>query len=269
MGYTTVQLILDGNIKNLIQELGKVDFVFIALHGGKGENGVIQGLLDSLSIPYNGSGVFASSLGMEKSIAKQLVRSYGIQTPNWKTFRCIDESDKYNPKEFPVVVKPSADGSTLGISFVQNKEEMVDAFKLAYQYDGNIMVENYISGRELTVTIIGQQVFPIVEIIPKHKFYDYECKYESGMSNYICPAELSKELTDKIQNIALEIFNILKCSGYARADFILDKDSNPWFLEINTLPGMTATSLVPKSAQAAGISFKNLIKLIIAESIKI
>ena len=130
------------------------------------------------------------------------------------------------------------------------------------------MVENYIEGRELTVTIIGQQIYPIVEIIPKHKFYDYECKYEKGMSDYICPAKLSNTLTDKIQNIALDIFNILQCSGYARADFILDKNNNPWFLEINTLPGLTNTSLVPKSAIAAGISFNDLIQMIINESLK-
>ncbi len=130
------------------------------------------------------------------------------------------------------------------------------------------MIENYIEGRELTITIVGQQTFPIIEIIPKHKFYDYECKYKSGMSEYICPAELSNTLTYKIQNIALKVFNILQCSVYARADFLLDSDNNPWFLEINTLPGMTSTSLVPKSAMAEGISFNNLFQMIINESLK-
>jgi D-alanine-D-alanine ligase len=268
IGYTTKRIIIDGNAQKIIPELIGVDFIFIALHGGKGENGVIQGLLDSLNIPYNGSGVLASSLGMEKSLTKQLAKSFGIQTPDWKIFGDITESKKYISNEFPIVVKPSADGSTIGLSFVQNQAEFAEAVELADKYDGNIMVENYIEGRELTVTIIGQKVFPIVEIIPKHKFYDYECKYEKGMSDYICPAELPKKLTDKIQNFALEVFNILQCSGYARADFILDKNNNPWFLEINTLPGVTATSLVPKSAMAAGISFNNLIQMIINESLK-
>jgi len=268
LGYKTVQIVLDGNVANIISVLKKVDFVFIALHGGKGENGVIQGLLESLKIPYNGSGVLASSLGMEKSITKKLVRSCGVQTPDWKTFLDISESKKYIPKIFPVVVKPSADGSTLGLSIVKNQSELIAAVKLAGQYDGNIIVENYIDGRELTVTIIGQGVLPIVEIIPKHKFYDYECKYEKGMSDYICPAKLSNKLTNKIQNIALDIFNILQCQGYARADFILDKENNPWFLEINTLPGMTTTSLVPKSALADGIPFNDLIQMIIGESLK-
>ena len=268
LGYKTVQIILDGNTNTIISELVKVDFVFIALHGGKGENGVIQGFLDSLNIPYNGSGVLASSLGMEKSITKQLVRSYGIQTPDWETFSNISESKNYIPKTFPVVVKPSADGSTLGLSIVKSQSEIAVAVELSDQYDGNVMIENYIDGRELTVTIIGQRVFPIVEIIPKHKFYDYECKYGKGMSDYICPSKLSKKLTKTIQSIALDIFQKLQCSGYARADFILDKDNNPWFLEINTLPGMTTNSLVPKSALVAGISFNELIQIIIDESLK-
>ena len=269
LGYTTKRIIIDGNAQKIIPELIGVDFVFIALHGGKGENGVIQGLLDSLNIPYNGSGGLASSLGMEKSLTKQLAKSYGIQTPDWKIFTDINESKNYIHNEFPIVVKPSAEGSTIGLSFVRNQAEMAKAIEYADKYDGAVMVENYIEGRELTVTIIGQQVLPIIEIIPKHKFYDYECKYEKGMSEYICPAELSQKLTNKIKNIALNIFNILQCRGYARADFILDKNNDPWFLEINTLPGMTVTSLVPKSAQAAGISFNNLVQMIFNESLKI
>ncbi|MFC1565816.1 D-alanine--D-alanine ligase [Candidatus Neomarinimicrobiota bacterium] len=268
LGYATKRIIMDDNAQKIIPELIGVDFVFSALHGGKGENGVIQGLLDSLNLQYNGSGVLASSLGMEKSLTKQLVKSYGIQTPDWKIFGDIIESKEYLTNEFPVVVKPSADGSTIGLSIVRNHSEFTQAVELADKYDGNIMVENYIDGRELTVTIIGKQAYPIVEIIPKHKFYDYECKYQAGMSEYIYPAQLPNTLTEKIKNIALDIFNILQCSGYARADFILDKNNDPWFLEINTLPGMTATSLVPKSAMAAGISFNELIQMIINESMK-
>ena len=268
LGYAVELIIIDGNIQMIIPELMRVDFIFIALHGGKGENGVIQGLLDSLNIPYNGSGVLASSLGMEKSLTKQLAKSHNIKTPDWNIFEYSDESKDNSPNKFPVVVKPSADGSTVGLSIVRSQTEMEDAIKLANKYDGKIMVEDYIEGRELTVTIIGQLVYPIVEIIPKHNIYDYECKYEKGMSEYICPAAISDKLTSKIQNSALCIFNILQCSGYARADFILDKNNVPWFLEINTLPGMTTTSLVPKSAMAAGISFNDLIQMIINNSVK-
>lgn len=268
LGYYTVQLLLDQGVNKLIQKLPGIDFVFIALHGGKGENGVIQGLLDSLNIPYNGSGVLASSLGMVKPLTKQLVRSHGIQTPDWKVITDVNEGKNYSPHDFPIVVKPSADGSTIGLSFVRNQTEIAKAVELADKYNGDIMIENYIEGRELTIAVVGQQTFPIIEIIPKHKFYDYECKYKSGMSEYICPAELPNTLTYKIQNIALKVFNILQCSVYARADFLLDSDNNPWFLEINTLPGMTSTSLVPKSAMAAGVSFNNLVQMIINESLK-
>jgi D-alanine-D-alanine ligase len=268
LDYAVKVIIIDGDIQKIIPELMKVDFVFIALHGGKGENGVIQGLLDSLNIPYNGSGVLASSLGMEKSLTKQLAKSHNINTPDWNVFEYLEESIDHSPNKFPVVVKPSADGSTVGLSIVSSQREMEEAMKLADKYDGKIMVEDYIEGRELTVTIIGQQVYPIVEIIPKHNIYDYECKYEKGMSEYICPAKISDELTSKIQNSALYIFNILQCRGYARADFILDKNNVPWFLEINTLPGMTTTSLVPKSVMAAGISFNDLIQMIINKSVK-
>jgi len=267
LGYAVELIIIDGNIQKIIPELMRVDFVFIALHGGYGENGVIQGLLESLNIPYNGSGVLASSLGMEKSLTKQLAKSHNIKTPDWNVLEYLDESKDHRPNKFPVVVKPSADGSTVGLSIVRSQSEMEDAMKLADQYDGKILIEDYIEGRELTVTIIGQQVYPIVEIIPKHNIYDYECKYEKGMSEYICPVAISEELTSKIQNSALYIFNILQCNGYARADFILDKNNFPWFLEINTLPGMTTTSLVPKSAMAAGISFNDLIKMIINKSV--
>ncbi|MEE8340730.1 MAG: D-alanine--D-alanine ligase, partial [Candidatus Neomarinimicrobiota bacterium] len=207
LGYGTVQLLFEGDVKSLVRNLSDIDFVFIALHGGKGENGVMQGLLDSFNIRYNGSGVLASALGMDKSLAKQLAKSYGIQTPEWQIFTDIEEINNFIPNKFPIVVKPSADGSTVGLSFVKNQEELVEAVRLADKYDGNILIEKYISGRELTVTIIGQNVYPIIEIIPKHKFYDYECKYKKGMSEYICPAELPNKLTGEIQHIALKVFN--------------------------------------------------------------
>ena len=229
LGYSTKQIIIDGNVQAIIPELVEVDFVFIAMHGGKGENGVIQGLLESLNIQYNGSGVLASSLGMEKALTKQLARSHGIQTPDWRIFPNVLDSKKYIPSDFPIVIKPSADGSTLGLSFVKKQSELAKAVELADKYDGNIMIENYVEGKELTVTIIDQKVYPIIEIIPKHKFYDYECKYGNDMSKYICPAELPDAITDKIKNIAFNIFNILQCKGYARADFILDKNNISWF----------------------------------------
>jgi len=266
LGYITDVIEIDGQIFNLISKLKNIDFIFITLHGGKGENGTIQGLLDSIKIPYNGSGVLASSIGMEKSLTKRIAQCLGINTPEWQIFINSSEIEKYQFSKFPLVVKPSADGSTVGLTIVNQANEFAKAVKLASKYDGYIMVEDYIEGRELTVTILGNNAYPIVEIVPTHKIYDYDCKYKKGMSEYFCPAEISKELTAKIQADALYLFNTIQCSGYARADFILDHNNKPWFLEINTLPGMTETSLVPKSAMAAGISFNKLIQMIIDEA---
>ena len=167
-----------------------------------------------------------------------------------------------------IVVKPSADGSTMGLTIVEKEEQLKSAIDLAARFDGNILLEEYIKGREMTVTIIGDKAYPIVEIVPKHGIYDYECKYQKGMSEYFCPANISEEVSISMQNSALAIFRAIQCRGYARIDFILDEDDKPWFLEINTLPGMTETSLVPKSAKAAGIDFNGLIQMLIDEAVK-
>jgi len=267
LGYQTSVIEIDGNIISIIPKLKKNDFIFIALHGGKGENGIIQGLLDSIKIPYNGAGVLASAVGMEKSLTKQIARCIGIDTPHWQLFKNVEDGVVHIPNKFPLVVKPSADGSTIGLTIVNNAEKYPNAIELASKYDGYIMCEDYIKGRELTVTIIGNKTFPIVEIVPTHGIYDYECKYEKGMCEYFCPAKISDELTKKIQDDALNIFNAIQCKGYARADFILDENNVPWFLEINTLPGMTETSLVPKSLKAAGLPFNELVQMIINEAV--
>jgi D-alanine-D-alanine ligase len=268
LGHNTNMIEIDGNLDKFISQVNKTDFVFIALHGGKGENGVIQGLLNSLNIPYNGANVLASSLGMEKALTKQIAYCIGVKTPGWRTFNNVRAAIEYKPIKFPVVVKPSADGSTLGLTIVESLDEYSNAVSVAEKYDGKILVEEYIHGRELTVTIIGNKAYPIVEIVPTHNLYDYECKYQIGMSEYYCPAKIDDDITELIQADALKIYNTIQCSGYARADFILDRNNIPWFLEINTLPGMTETSLVPKSAKAAGISFNKLIQMIINEAYK-
>lgn len=268
LGYETKVVEIDGDITKTVPLLKEFDFVFIALHGGKGENGVIQGLLDAIDIPYNGAGVLASSLGMEKALTKKVASCLGIKTPDWSTFFDIQDAIDYIPSNFPIVVKPSADGSTMGLTIVDKKEDYPNAVNLANKFDGNILVEEYIVGREMTVTIIGDKAYPIVEIVPKHQLYDYECKYEKGMSEYYCPAEISDDVTERMHNDALRMYNTIQCSGYARADFILDDNGIPWFLEINTLPGMTETSLVPKSANAVGIGFNKLIQMIIDEALK-
>lgn len=268
LGYDTIPLTLNGNIIELLPDLKKVDLVFIALHGGEGENGSIQGFLKELGIKYNGSGVLASALGMDKNISKVLSQSIGILTPKWKLFNTLEDSLKYNPKSFPVVVKPNDGGSTIGLTIVHKANEMEAALCYADDNGNGILIEDYIPGRELTVTILGGMVYPIVEIVPSHESYDYECKYTEGMSDYICPANLSKSQTESIQKMSINFYNLLQCRGYGRVDFRLDPDGTPWLLELNTLPGMTVTSLVPKAVAAEGILFSELIQMIINESLK-
>lgn len=268
LGYDTIPLILNGNLTELLPDLEKVDLVFIALHGGEGENGSIQGFLEELGIKYNGSGVLASALGMDKNISKVLSQSIGIPTPKWLFFNTLEDSLKYKHKSLPIVVKPNDGGSTIGLTIVHKTSEMEAALRYADDNGNGILIEDYIPGRELTVTILGGIVYPIVEIIPSHESYDYDCKYTEGMSEYKCPADLPQSQTQSIQKMSIDFYNLLQCKGYGRIDFRLDPDGNPWLLELNTLPGMTATSLVPKAVAAEGISFGELIKMIINESLK-
>ncbi len=268
LGYDTIPLILNGNLAEVLPELAKVDLVYIALHGGEGENGSIQGFLEELGIKYNGSGVLASALGMDKNISKILSQSIGLPTPKWQFFNTLEDSLKYKHKTFPAVVKPNDGGSTIGLTIVHKASEMEAALRYANDHGNGILIEDYIPGRELTVTILGDNVYPIVEIVPSHESYDYDCKYTEGMSDYKCPADLLKAQAESIQKMSIDFYNLLQCKGYGRVDFRLDPDGNPWLLELNTLPGMTATSLVPKAVAVEGISFGELIKTIIDESLK-
>ncbi len=268
LGYDTIPLILNENLTELLPDLQIVDLVFIALHGGEGENGSIQGFLEELGIKYNGSGVLASALGMDKNISKILAQSIGIPTPKWQLFNTLEDSLKYKHNSFPIVVKPNDGGSTIGLTIVHKASKMETALRYADNNGNGILIEDYIPGRELTVTIIGSKVYPIVEIVPSHESYDYECKYTEGMSDYKCPADFSIAQADSIQKMSLDFYNLLQCKGYGRVDLRLDPDGNPWLLELNTLPGMTATSLVPKAVAAKGISFSKLIQMIINESLK-
>lgn len=268
LGYEVTPLILNGNLVELLPDLKNVDLVLIALHGGDGENGSIQGFLEELGIKYTGSGVLASALGMDKNISKIIAESNVIPTPKWQYFTTLEESLNYTPESFPVVVKPNDGGSTIGLTIVNELQGIEKALRYADENGNGILIEDYIAGRELTVTIVGEKVYPIVEIIPIHDSYDYECKYTKGMSDYICPADLPKSMAELVQNMSLKFYNIIKCKGCGRVDFRLDRDGNPWLLELNTLPGMTATSLVPKAVAVEGVAFAELIKMIINEAVK-
>ena len=239
----------------LIKE--KIDLVFIALHGKPGEDGTIQGMLDILNIPYTGSGVLASALSMDKIASKRLFQITGIPTPEFR----VMSKGKYhiNPfEDFPIVIKPSTEGSTIGVSIVKEEDEFEKALETAFRYDDNIICEKYIDGKEITVGILGEEALPVIEIIPKSGFYDFNAKYMKKSTDFIVPAELQEKKNAQIKQIALNAHKVLGCSGMSRADMKLDSKLNPYVLEINTIPGLTETSLLPKAAQAAGISFREL-----------
>ena len=259
-GYDVTSIILDAKLEKLVKELLSVDLVFLGLHGNIGENGTIQGFLDALGIIYTGSGPLSSAICMDKNISKIIAKNNGIMTPKWKLCDTVIDDAKMN---YPVIVKPNGQGSTVGLRIAHNERELKPALEYAFNYDNSVLVEEYIKGRELTVMLIDGKAQPVCEIIPSHEFYDYECKYTAGMSKYICPAEIDDNISNYVKKISENLFDLLKCENYSRADFRMDDQNKFWFLEMNTLPGMTDTSLAPMSALAAGISFNELIDKIV------
>ena len=266
LGYDAISLEFENDILSHLDTLKSVDIVLIALHGGIGENGRIQGMFESLGIRYTGSDALSSAICMDKHISKLLAEDVGIATPRWKRIR-KGQSIYKNEFDYPFVVKPNSEGSTIGLTIVHNENDYDSAVEEAFKYDDEILIEEFISGKEITVSIVGEDVLPIIEIRPEHGLYDYECKYTKGMTEYICPAELNEDLTKRIKQTAFEVYKLLKCRHYGRVDLRLDNNNQHWFLELNTLPGMTDTSLVPKAAKATGISFEQLIGKIIKQSL--
>jgi D-alanine-D-alanine ligase len=253
----------------------EVDVVFLALHGGQGEDGTIQALLDLTGKPYTGSGVLASALSMDKAMSKKIFEREGIPTPEWFLIDNPDLSDVSpivdrikSSLGFPCVVKPNNQGSTVGLTVVNEKGDLKEALECAQEYSANILVERFIPGRELTVGVLGDTPLPVVEIIPEHGIYDYECKYTHGKSNYVSPAEIPEDKTKEIQAIGLKAFKTLGCEGYARVDFRYGEDGRFYCLEVNTLPGMTSLSLVPMAAKALGIDFPGLVDRIAKIAVK-
>jgi D-alanine-D-alanine ligase len=243
-------------VSNLPRQ-GDADVVFLGLHGGSGEDGTIQALLDLGGVPYTGSGHLASALAMDKDLSKHLFRQANVSTAKW--LMAPAGADEVSAAlGFPVIVKPSKQGSTVGLSIVRNASELQPAIDEAFNFDDEVMIEEFIAGRELTVGILGNIALPVGEIIPKHEIYDYECKYTAGMADERFPAELTKQETARVQDEALRAFRALKLRGCARIDFRMAKDGTFYCLEANTLPGMTQTSLIPQAAAAAGISFPEL-----------
>lgn len=238
----------------------KIDHAFIALHGKGGEDGAIQGLCELMEIPYTGSGVMASSVTLNKEVTKYIWMSNGIPTPD---FFVIDDKtnldDVVTKLGLPLCVKPISEGSSVGISRVDDQKDLQKAIEHAQQFHGGVMVEPWILGRELTVSILHDRALPVIEIKTKRGFYDYEAKYEVDDNDYICPCDLDPKMTQRVQDISLRAFQIVDCKDWGRIDLILDEHNQPWVLDLNTVPGMTEHSLVPKSAQEVGIDFDELV----------
>ena len=235
----------------------RADVVFLALHGEGGEDGTMQGLLDLAGVCYTGSGCLGSAVGFDKRISKELMRLAAVPTPEW-TPEGVTPDEVIEALGLPLVVKPSSGGSTVGLSVVQTREELKPALDLAAVYDDDVLCERFVPGRELTVAVLDAVALPPVEIIPGHEIYDYECKYTPGMSRYDVPAHLTADQDERIRTLALLAYHALRQESYSRIDFRMAPDGSLWCLEANSLPGMTATSLVPKAAAAAGIEFPEL-----------
>ena len=249
-----------------LPELAGCDVAFLALHGGDGEDGSFQQMLDAARIRYTGSGVAGSAAAFDKRLSKELMVEAGIPTPGW-TPRGLPAADVVAILGLPLVVKPSSGGSTVGLTIVRTAEQLPDAIRLAEQYDDDALCEEFIEGREVTVTVLEGEALPVVEIIPGNEIYDYESKYTPGKSTYICPAELSPDIAAELSRLAVVCFEALQQESYSRIDFRLKEDGTAWCLEANSLPGMTSTSLVPKAAAAAGIEFPDLCERIVVDAL--
>ena len=249
-----------------VPELREADVAFLALHGGTGEDGTIQALLETAGVKYTGSGPLGSGIAMDKDVTKRLLRDSQVPTLPWRVARApefkYDQDTIEDLIGFPLIVKPSKQGSSVGLFVVNEPDELAPAVREASQFDTEVMIERFAKGRELTVSVLGDQALPPVEIRPKKGIYDYESKYTPGMTEYLCPAPLEEEITAQMQAYALRAFRVLKLRGYGRIDFILAKEQL-FCLEANTLPGMTATSLFPKAAAAAGMDFPELCERIV------
>ena len=234
------------------------DKAFIVLHGRGGEDGYIQSLLDKRKVPFTGSGVEASNLCMNKAHTKDVWLKHELPlSPSI----VATQGKPIDPIDFPLpwAVKPTMEGSSIGITKVENKNELDTALELAWQYNNEALIEHWIEGDEYTVAILGNQALPSIKIISDHDFYDYDSKYFSNKTEYLCPSDLSEQQEKNVRTIAMKAFNLTGASGWSRVDFILDKDKNPYLLEINTVPGMTSHSLVPMAAKAAGMNFEQLV----------
>jgi D-alanine-D-alanine ligase len=275
-GYDAVTIDVGPTLSRDLQDQ-KIDIVFLALHGPGGEDGSIQGFLETIGLPYTGSGIEASAVGMRKVTTKTILAACGITVPAGTVIGRDEQVSRATALRagrlrLPVVVKPASEGSTIGVSIVKKPAQWDDALSLAHKYDREAMVEAYIPGHEVTVSLLGRQgeaplVLPAVEIVAPGGFYDFSAKYEKGKTQYLCPAPLSAAMTKQIRIFAQRTYELLGCAGAARVDFRITPRGRPYVLEINTVPGMTETSLLPMAAAQAGIGYEELTERILESAL--
>lgn len=272
-GHEVVEIDVDQNLVRALREAGP-DAAFIALHGRGGEDGTVQELLEIVGIPYTGCGVLSSTLTMDKSLTKLLLRKHGVTTPPFvafgeSAFKSLGASDALDRIEpllgFPVVVKPTRQGSALGVNFAADRSELPSAILSAFSYDDKVMIEQFVKGREIAVSLLDGEPLPAIEAIPiGGDFYDFESRYEIGETEYVCPVEIDAAVADTLAATAARVFDLLGCHGFARVDFMVPEEGEPQVLEVNSIPGLTRTSLMPMAAEAAGITFEELAQRLLA-----
>ena len=255
-GLTAFPIHVDHNIGGTLKS-NPIDVAFLALHGTFGEDGCIQGLLEYFKIPYTASGVMGSALAYDKLKSKEILKFHGIPTPDYEVFYKYHEISR--TLDLPVVVKPTNQGSSLGVTIVKDESQWKPALETAFAYSEEVMVEKFIDGKLLAIGMNEMTPMPIIHIRPKSGFYDYEAKYTSGKTEYICPADIEEDEADRCRQVAIQVFQVLRGRGFPRVDVILDGKGTPQVLEMNTIPGMTPTSLLPMAAQEMGMEFDDLV----------
>jgi len=266
LGYSAVGIDVGLDLPTQIKDAA-IELAFICLHGRFGEDGRVQGLLEMLQIPYTGSGVLSSSLSIDKVATKQMLLYHELPTPGFEVVKNKEQADLLlkNCRHFPLVVKPAREGSTIGISIVQSLEALRHGIDTAAALDGTVLVEEFIDGLELTVSVLNGEALPVIQIVPKGGFYDFHAKYTLGQTEYLLPAPIDAGVYSQMQQAAVTACEVLGCRGAARVDFML-REKEFYCLEVNTIPGMTETSLLPKAAKAAGMSFEQLVEHILLEA---
>ena len=252
---------------HVIEVCRAADIVYMGLHGDDGENGRMQAFFDVLGVRYTGAGYLESALAMNKTVAKQLLLQQGILTPDGKAFLKGEDTAAAKELGFPCIVKPCCGGSSIGVAIAHNETELERAFEEAFRYENEVLAEAFVTGREFSVGVLGDTVLPPIEIIPRDGFYDYAHKYQAGWTEEVCPADLSDWQEEQMKQAAKAAYHALRLTVYARGEFIMDQDGRLYCLEMNTLPGMTPTSLLPQEAQAVGISYEQLCQRVIDLSV--